>query len=85
MTEPMDLSAQGESFLHTYEALRLEAYDDGTGTLTIGYGHTRQAGLPNVTPGMVITPAQAAEIYRNDIQQYVDAVNNAVEVPIYRR
>ncbi len=85
MTEPMDLSAQGESFLHSYEALRLEAYRDSAGVLTIGYGHTNGAGLPRVTPGMQITPAQAAEIYRNDIQQYVDAVNNAVEVPIYRR
>jgi GH24 family phage-related lysozyme (muramidase) len=45
-----------------FEGLVLTAYNDGTGTLTIGYGHT--AG---VYPGQVITPTTAEAYLEQDL------------------
>lgn len=68
------LGAGGTALLKNDEALKLKAYDDATGLvvmpgdrvigkLTIGWGHTG----PDVVPGMVITPAEAEEIFDHDV------------------
>jgi GH24 family phage-related lysozyme (muramidase) len=50
------------------EGLRLLAYRDCVGVLTIGYGHTSRAGAPVVTPGMKIAREQADEILSRDLR-----------------
>lgn len=49
-------------FLQKAEGCRLTAYRDGGGVLTIGWGHTG----PDVVDGLVITPAQALFLLRQD-------------------
>src|SRR5690554_6464009 len=58
--KPLQTSAEGVRLIKHYEGLRLEAYRDPVGVLTVGYGHTG----PNVFLGMVITEAQAEQLLR---------------------
>ena len=37
----MKTSEKGIEMIKGFEGLSLEAYDDGAGVLTIGYGHTK--------------------------------------------
>lgn len=53
-------SSDGVALIKHYESLSLRAYRDPVGILTIGYGDTQ-----NVTPGMVITEADAEVRLRN--------------------
>lgn len=66
------ISNRGLSLIKKWESCRLEAYDDGTGTWTIGWGHT--AG---VKQGDTCTQAQAdawlleeVVIYNNNVQSF---------------
>jgi lysozyme len=74
----MILSEDGYRVLHEREGLRLEAYLDTTGVLTIGLGHTSAAGPPTVYQGMVITEEQAEQIFYNDAATFRDEVALAV-------
>lgn len=78
----MQTSSAGRKFIETFEGLYLHAYDDGTGTWTIGYGHTTAAGLPRVHPGMVITEQQADAILSSDLAAVEADINHHVKVPI---
>lgn len=78
----MILSDEGFDVLHEREGLRLEAYLDSTGVLTIGLGHTTAAGPPTVYEGMVITEDQAEEIFRNDSERFRVEVEWAVTEPM---
>lgn len=78
----MITSANGRKFIEGWEGLYLHAYDDGTGTWTIGYGHTTAAGLPRVYPGMVITALQADQILSSDLAAVEADVNCHVKAPI---
>lgn len=78
----MVLSDAGYEVLHEREGLRLEAYLDSTGVLTIGLGHTTAAGPPVVTQGMTITEEEAEEIFRNDCQTFRNEVSYAVTEPL---
>lgn len=71
------LSAKGAEFIKQFEGLRLTAYNDGTGVMTIGYGHTG-----NVTPGETITQAQADSYFSGDVKWAVDTVNASVKVEL---
>lgn len=62
-------SAQCVAMIKKFEGLRLTAYDDGTGTWTIGYGHTS-----GVTQGMTITESQAEAFLNQDLPVYNNAV-----------
>ena len=53
MTSPMTYSKTGLQLTESFEGLRLNAYYDLGGVLTIGYGHTG----PDVTAGQQITPS----------------------------
>lgn len=58
------LSSAGANLIKQFEGLRLTAYYDQVGVLTIGYG-TTNAVLPagqKITPGMTITEAQATAL-----------------------
>lgn len=56
-----------KSIIQPSEGLRLKAYRDVVGILTIGYGHTSEAGYPVVRAGDVITEAQADAILTKDL------------------
>jgi lysozyme len=78
----MKTSARGRSTLALREGVRLKAYYDSVGVLTIGVGHTSKAGPPTVTPGLIITQAECDAIFAHDLVQYENAVNDAVKVPV---
>lgn len=89
----MKTSTNGRKFIEQYEGLFLQSYDDyndhivkkgdsTTGTITIGYGHTTSAGLPKVTPGMIITKEQADNILASDLSKVEAQVNALVKVPL---
>ena len=71
----MVLSENGFNFIKSHEGCRLQAYRDVGGTLTIGWGHTS-----GVTEGMIITQEQADEMFKNDLQIYIDRVNIYADV-----
>lgn len=80
--QPLKLSDNGRHFIEGWEGLFLHTYNDGTGVLTIGYGHTSAAGLPRVHPGMIITKDQADQILATDLQSVVNDVNRFVDVQL---
>ncbi len=82
---PLKTSAAGRIFIEQWEESgvpKLHPYDDGTGTLTIGFGHTTAAGPPKVVSGLVITAAQADEILSNDLRFVEADINRLVDVPL---
>jgi lysozyme len=78
----METSKEGMKILELREGIRLKAYKDSVGILTIGVGHTSMAGKPMVVPGMVITQDQCDEIFARDIKPVETTVNNLVKVPL---
>jgi lysozyme len=60
------INAAGLQILKDSEGLRLTAYRDPVGVLTIGYGSTG----PHVTPGLTITEAQAENLLREDLSRF---------------
>ncbi len=65
-----------KSLVKKFEGLRLTAYRDAVGVLTIGYGHTG----PDVYDGLKITEAQADALLGKDLQKFVNCVNSLVKV-----
>ena len=83
MTEQQDrethgIHPDGVALIKEFEGLRLEAYRDPVGVLTIGYGHTG----PEVTWGMKITERWAETLLREDIRRFIPLIGRAVKVPI---
>jgi lysozyme len=70
-----DLSDEGARLIQHFESCRLVAYPDpGTGgdPWTIGWGHTGS----EVCTGLVIDQAEADRLFRQDVFQFVQDVNN---------
>jgi len=83
ISPPMKTSPAGRKFIEIEEesgVAKLTAYNDGTGTWTIGFGHTSAAGLPRVIPGMTITAEQADAILGSDLAAVEADVNHHVTV-----
>lgn len=78
----MKTSQYGFELVKQFEGLRLKAYKCPAGVWTIGYGHTSSAGVPTVTPGMVISKENAEEILKRDMVQYEDGVRKLVTIGI---
>lgn len=78
----MKLSNSGLQKIIKREGVFLHTYKDSVGVLTIGTGHTSEAGPPKVTPGMVITKQQNDDILRKDLAPIEKQVNSTVKVPI---
>lgn len=78
----MKTSNSGRAFIEQFEGLYLKTYNDGTGTLTIGYGHTTAAGPPKVYRGQTITKEQADSILSSDLGKVEQQVTNYVKVPL---
>jgi lysozyme len=78
----MEISDAGIDVLIEREGIRCEAYQDSVGVWTIGVGHTSAAGPPEVTPGLVITEVQAAEILDADLDEFEAVVNEIITQPM---
>ncbi len=68
----------GLALTELFEGCRLTAYQDVAGVWTIGYGHTG----PDVSPGLTITQAQAAQLLQQDVASAAACVNQAVTVAL---
>jgi lysozyme len=71
------ISPAGLSLIKGFEGLRLTAYRDPVGILTIGFGHTR-----GVKAGQTITMNQASAFLLDDLADSEHAVTSCVTVPI---
>jgi GH24 family phage-related lysozyme (muramidase) len=78
----MKTSANGRAFIEAFEGKFLHTYDDGTGVLTIGYGHTSAAGPPTVFRGQTITDAQCDTILATDLAAVEKNVERCIKAPI---
>nr|USU32872.1 glycoside hydrolase family protein [Methylobacterium sp. OTU13CASTA1] len=78
----MAITAIGRAALIAREAVKTRAYKDSVGIWTIGVGHTSAAGPPKVTSGLVITEAEAMEIFARDLVKYETTVDASVKVPL---
>ena len=81
----MKISANGRKFIEQEEesgVAKLVAYNDGTGTWTIGFGHTSAAGLPRVFPGMRITAEQADSILASDLAAVEADLNHHINLQV---
>lgn len=67
---------KNKSVIKEAEGLRLEAYKDGGGVWTIGYGHTGK----EVKKGLQIDLTAAEAYLTLDLQTAEDAVNKSVKV-----
>jgi lysozyme len=79
---PMSGSA-AESLIKSFEGKYLNAYDDGTGTWTIGYGSIYNYDLNRpVRKGDIITEEKAIEYLRKEMSSVVSDIKKVVKVPI---
>jgi len=75
--QPSTVSNLGVDLIKSFESLRLNAYIDDVGVLTIGYGHTK-----TVYPGQSISEAQANALLIADLADAVSDVHRQVSVPL---
>ena len=73
----MKTSQKGLDLIKSFEGLRLSAYKDVVGVVTIGYGTT--AG---VKMGDTITKERAEELLREDVARFEAQVLRMVKVPL---
>ena len=73
------ISPAGVKAVKHDEGLRLEAYVDPVGIVTIGYGHT---GTLHAFSGNKITRQKADELLRGDLEIAEDIINKWVKVPL---
>jgi lysozyme len=71
----MNISNEGISLIKRFEGCELEAYKCAAGVWTIGYGHTK-----NVKEGMTISKEQADNMLLNELDEYCEYVEKAVDV-----
>jgi lysozyme len=71
-------SSAGLALTKSMESCELEAYQDATGTWSVGYGHTG----PDVHEGLVWTPNQAGAALQQDVQTAVKCVNTYIKVAL---
>ena len=69
----MKINSKGLLLIKSFEGCILHAYNDGYGTLTIGWGHTG-----DVYEGQYITQAEADALLSKDLERYEANVNKYV-------
>ena len=74
----MMVSVAGIDQICEFEGLRLNAYDDGVGVWTIGFGTTIYPNGIKVKKGDTCTEAQAKAYMTHDLKKFELAVNSAV-------
>lgn len=67
--------------IKSFEGLRLKAYKDSAGVMTIGYGITRMNGH-SVFPKTTITLEQAESLLLREVENTAQSVMKHVQVPI---
>ena len=72
------ISEAGLEAIKAHEGLRLNAYKDPVGVVTIGYGSTGK----HVSMGMSITESEAEALLRKDIARFEKCVTEYVTIPI---
>lgn len=81
-----DMSPEGLAELASYEGVGLKKYLDSVGVETIGLGSTK-SDIPDLHSwswDKEITIQQAFDLYKNHLQKYIDAVNDALKVPVFQ-
>lgn len=73
----MKMKTKYIDLLREWEGVRLDAYQDGGGVWTIGYGHTG-----DVKAGDKITLTQAKALLKDDLAKFEKRVNDLVKVPL---
>jgi lysozyme len=73
----MRISQRSVDLIKRHEGLRLEAYRDAVGVVTIGYGHTRTARL-----GQLVSAGDAEVLLRADLDSFEAGVARLVARPI---
>lgn len=76
------VSTAGINLICSFEGLRLNAYDDGVGVWTIGFGTTIYPNGIKVKKGDVCTKEQAKSYMAHDLKKFELAVNSAVTVSL---
>ena len=64
------INSAGLALIKEFEGLELGAYQCSAGVWTIGYGHTSDAGAPQVYKGLEITEEEAEDILQTDLRHY---------------
>lgn len=77
-----NVSSKGIALICGFEGLELQAYDDGTGVCTIGYGTIIYPNGKTVQYGDVCTIEQAQSFMQHDLKRFEQAVSTAVKVPL---
>ena len=75
-------SDSGINLICGFEGKRLNAYDDGVGVWTIGFGTTIYPNGIKVKKGDTCTEFQAKQYMQNDLQKFERTVNSAVKVEL---
>ena len=79
----MTLNKATIDLVKSFEGLRLEAYRDSAGVLTIGYGTTAAAGLGiTPVPGMRITEAGAESLLAEGLAKFAAQIRPLIKVPV---
>ena len=76
------VSTAGINLICSFEGLRLNAYDDGVGVWTIGFGTTIYPNGIKVKRGDTCTTEQAKAYMAHDLKKFESAVNSAVTVSL---
>lgn len=74
---PRMINQEGLDLIKSFEKLYLASYLDPVGIWTVGYGHTKTA-----EPDMVITEGEAVELLHQDLLEFEEAVEDAVQISI---
>ncbi|WP_312480050.1 lysozyme [Kosakonia cowanii] len=78
----MRISDKGISLIKQFEGLRLTAYKDAVGVLTIGYGWTQPVDGKPIRPGMTIKEETAERLLRTGLVGYESDVSKLVKVKL---
>jgi GH24 family phage-related lysozyme (muramidase) len=78
----MKLSRKGAEALLAEEGIVLSSYRDIKGVLTIGAGHTAEAGMPIPTPGLKISLEEALALFVKDVAKFERRIDQAIAVPL---
>ena len=79
----MKLTQRAVDLVKEFEGMRLKAYLDPVGVLTIGYGYTNRAGYgPGVKTGDVWTEEQAEAMLEQGLEMFADKIRPYIHAPI---
>ena len=79
----MVVNKAGLNLIKEFEGFRANAYDDGVGVMTIGYGTTARAGVGiNPVPGMTISHEEAEWYLEKTLAKFADKIRPSITAPI---